>query len=241
MGNYDNSCNCKQSRLPGCAVMIGLIVLGIFIAKGLGKIAQRDQYVTVKGLAEREVMANKVTWTIPYYCVDNDIESLYAKLESNQEYIIEFLINNGIEAKDIYVSTPTTKDRLAGQYAPERLEYRYSGDSYITVSTSNVEKVQELMKQEFRLIKEGISIGSEYGSGTSAYFEFTDLNKIKPEMVEEATRNARAVALKFAEDSESDLGSIKRASQGQFSITSDDTTPQIKNIRVVTTIDYALE
>ena len=223
------------------ALMAGLVLLGVFISNGLGKIADSDRYVTVKGLAEREVMANKVTWTIPYYCVSNDIQELYNNLEYNQNYIIDFLVDNGIEVKEIYTSTPSISDRLAGQYAPERLEYRYDASSSITVSTSKVETVMELMGQEFQLMKDGISIGSEYGSGSSATFEFTDLNKIKPEMIEEATRNAREVAMKFAEDSESELGGIKNAYQGQFSIDSDETTPQIKKVRVVTTVDYILK
>ena len=223
------------------ALMAGLILLGVFISNGLGKIADSDRFVTVKGLAEREVMANKVTWTIPYYCVSNDIQELYNNLEYNQNYIIDFLVDNGIEVKEIYTSTPSISDRLAGQYAPERLEYRYDASSSITVSTSKVETVMELMGQEFQLMKDGISIGSEYGSGSSATFEFTDLNKIKPEMIEEATRNAREVAMKFAEDSESELGGIKNAYQGQFSIDSDETTPQIKKVRVVTTVDYILK
>lgn len=223
------------------ALMAGLVLLGVFISNGLGKIADSDRFVTVKGLAEREVMANKVTWTIPYYCVSNDIQELYNNLEYNQSYIIDFLVDNGIEVKEIYTSTPSISDRLAGQYAPERLEYRYDASSSITVSTSKVETVMELMGQEFQLMKDGISIGSEYGSGSSATFEFTDLNKIKPEMIEEATRNAREVAMKFAEDSESELGGIKNAYQGQFSIDSDETTPQIKKVRVVTTVDYILK
>ena len=95
------------------------------------------------------------------------------------------------------------------------------------------------MKKQVNLMKQGVIISNEYNYNIS--FEYTSLNDIKPEMVEEATRNARAVAQKFAEDSGSNLGKIRQATQGQFSISSDETTPQIKNIRVVTTVKYALE
>ena len=242
MDNCENKKKCKiGSIIVAVAIMVGLIVLGVCISNGFGKIADADRYVTVKGLAEREVMADKVTWTIPYFCVSNDIQDLYENLESDQEMIMSFLIENGIEESEIYTSTPSITDRLAGQYTPDRLEYRYSGRSAITVSTSKVDVVIEMMKQEFRLIKDGISIGAEYSSGSSASFEFTGLNKIKPEMIEEATRNAREVANKFAQDSGSELGGIKNANQGQFSIDSEETTPQIKKIRVVTTVDYILK
>lgn len=229
------------SIIIAVALMTGLILLGVFVSNGLAKIAERDNFVTVKGLSEREVMADKATWTIPYYCVNNDIQSLYDELENNQNAIVEFITSGGIAAEDIYTSTPSIRDRLAGQYTPDNLQYRYEGSSTITVSTSNVDAVMELMKKEFRLIKDGISIGSEYGSNSYASFEFTKLNDIKPEMIEEATRNARVVAQKFAEDSGSELGGIKNAYQGQFSIDCDETTPQIKSVRVVTTIDYTLK
>lgn len=237
------ACCCQNSNSGrmGFAVMIGLIVLGIFISKGLKTIAYKDQFVTVKGLAEREVMANKVIWPIPYYCVSNDVQALYKDLEKSSAAIISFLKENGITDEEIIQSTPNVTDRLAQSYTPENLKYRYQGRDVITVSSNQVEKVIGLMKEQIVLMKQGINIGSEYGYGSEASFEYTELNRIKPEMIEEATRNARAVAQKFAEDSESELGGIRNANQGQFSISSDETTPHIKNIRVVTTIDYILK
>ena len=72
-------------------------------------------------------------------------------------------------------------------------------------------------------------------------YSFTKLNDIKPEMIEEATKNAREAAEKFAQDSDSKLGKIKKASQGQFSISDrDSNTPYIKSVRVVSSIDYFL-
>ncbi|MBO7289992.1 MAG: SIMPL domain-containing protein [Bacteroidaceae bacterium] len=238
------SCSCgniQKGSTSGCAIMIGLIILGLFICKGLKSIADKDQYVTVKGLAEREVMANKVVWPIPYYCVSNDINTLYKELDKSNATIIGFLKENGITDEEIILSTPDVTDRLAQTYTPENTKYRYQGRDVITVSSTKVDKVIELIKNQIVLMKKGVNIGNEYGYSNEATFEYTGLNEIKPEMIEEATRNARAVAQKFAEDSESELGGIRNANQGQFSISSDETTPHIKNIRVVTTIDYILK
>lgn len=237
------ACSCKRGSSEGfgCALVIGLAILGFFISKGLKSIAEKDQFVTVKGLAEREVMANKVVWPIPYYCVSNDIQELYNGLDKSSNAIVTFLKDNGISDSEIIMSTPNVTDRLAQSYTPENLTYRYQGRDVITVSSAKVEKIIELMNRQIELMKQGVNIGTEYGYGGQATFEYTDLNKIKPEMIEEATRNARAVAQKFAEDSESELGGIRNANQGQFSISSDETTPHIKNIRVVTTIDYSLK
>ena len=225
--------------VTGLAIMTGLIVMGMFIMKGLRSIADRDQYVTVKGLAEREVLADKVVWPLPFKCVSNDMQQLYNEIEKNNSIVVEFLKEGGITEDEIIISAPAVTDRLAQSYVPDNIKFRYQAEAVITVTSSQVEKVIDLMKKQINLMKQGIIISNEYNYNIS--FEYTSLNDIKPEMVEEATRNARAVAQKFAEDSGSDLGKIRQATQGQFSISSDETTPQIKNIRVVTTVKYALE
>ncbi|MBR5851002.1 MAG: SIMPL domain-containing protein [Bacteroidaceae bacterium] len=224
--------------LPSIAIVAGLALLGFFVSKGLTSIANQEQYVTVKGLAEREVLANKVVWPLPYKCVSNDMQKLYDEIEMNRDIILSFLKEGGITGDEIVISAPAVTDRLAQSYVPDNIKFRYQAEAVITVISPQVEKVIELMGKQIELMKDGVIISDEYSYRTQ--FEYTALNDIKPAMVEEATRNARAVAQKFADDSDCKLGNIKQATQGQFSITSDETTPQIKNIRVVTTVKYAL-
>lgn len=224
--------------LPSIAIVAGLALLGFFVSKGLTSIANQEQYVTVKGLAERDVLANKVVWPLPYKCVSNDMQTLYDNIEKNRDIVLSFLKEGGITDDEIVISVPAVTDRLAQSYIPDNIKFRYQAEAVITVISPQVEKVIELMGKQIELMKDGVIISDEYSYQTQ--FEYTALNDIKPAMVEEATRNARAVAQKFAEDSDCKLGNIRQATQGQFSITSDETTPQIKNIRVVTTVKYAL-
>ena len=122
-------------------------------------------------------------------------------------------------------------------YSSENKPYRYNVTSVITVTSRDVDKVRRLMAKQTELLKQGIAIGNNFVS-----YEFTGLNDIKPQMIEEATKNARAAAEKFAKDSNSKLGKIRSASQGQFSIYDRDAnTPYIKSVRVVTTVNYSLE
>lgn len=237
---YENKkCSCCKMLLPSIAIVAGLALLGFFVSKGLTSIANQEQYVTVKGLAEREVLANKVVWPLPYKCVSNDMQKLYDEIETNRNIVLSFLKEGGITGDEIVISAPAVTDRLAQSYVPDNIKFRYQAEAVITVISPQVEKVIELMGKQIELMKDGVIISDEYSYQTQ--FEYTALNDIKPAMVEEATRNARAVAQKFAEDSDCELGNIKQATQGQFSITSDETTPQIKNIRVVTTVKYALK
>ena len=129
----------------------------------------------------------------------------------------------------------------ADRYNSTPAPFRYNVTTVVVVTSAKVEAVNKLMTRRTELLKEGIAIvAGDYNYQTT--YEYTDLNKVKPGMIAEATKNAREAAKKFAEDSDSRLGKIKTASQGQFSIENrDQYTPYIKRIRVVSTIDYFLK
>jgi hypothetical protein len=223
-------------------VALGLILLGLCLRSGIVKFKQLDRVVSVKGLAEREVKADKVTWPLMYKELGNDPSEMYSILENKNRKVVAFLKSAGLSDSEISVNPPIISDRQADNYGNEIMTYRYKATSAITVTSGNIEKVRQLMLRTPELMKQGIAIvSSEYGDNGIIY-EFTKLNSIKPEMVEEATKNARSTAQKFAEDSGSKLGGIRSASQGQFSIDNRDAnTPYIKRVRVVSTIEYTLD
>ncbi|NNE34581.1 MAG: SIMPL domain-containing protein, partial [Rhodothermales bacterium] len=193
------------------------------------------------GLSEREVPADIVLWPIQFTAAGNDLTQIYEKLEADAGEIRAFLASHGIPDSEISLSTPAIVDKLAGQYGGNgQVSLRYSAQQTISVYSSQVDTVREAISGLIRLGRAGIVFARpDYGNETQ--YVFTGLNDVKPSMVEEATHNARSVALKFAKDSESRLGKIKRANQGQFSVSSRDSqTPQTKKVRVVSTIEYYL-
>ena len=226
----------------GGSIMLGLIVLGWFIYAGIGRFADRDRSVVVKGLSEREVVADQVIWPLAYRLAGNDLKSLYAQIEENNAVIVDFLTSNGIPQEEITVAPASVTDLQAERYGYNNEDpFRYKAVSVVTVASDKIELVRSLMNKQGDLLKKGVVIaGDDYQFQT--VFSFNGLNDIKPEMVAEATKNARATAQKFAEDSDSKIGKIRSASQGQFSISNrDQNTPHIKVVRVVTTIEYSLK
>ncbi|MBR5603980.1 MAG: SIMPL domain-containing protein [Bacteroidales bacterium] len=231
----------KNYIIESIIIAAGLFLMGLFLKNGLDGFSNKDRVVNVKGLAEMEVMANKVTWPLMYKQIGNDLNSLYTEIYSNNETILKFLVEKGLNNEEIAVNAPELVDLNADRYSSNKNDYRYIATQVITVTTTNVDLVRRLIQEQSELLKQGIAItGGDYMYNVR--YEYTDLNNIKPQMIEEATKNARAAAEKFASDSDSELGKIKRASQGQFSINDrDEFTPYIKKVRVVTTIDYYLE
>jgi hypothetical protein len=230
-----------DAAILGGLVCVGLVLLGAFASQGIVRLRALDRVVTVKGLSEREVPADIAIWPIKFSDAANDLGALSASIQKKNTLVVQFLEENGFGEDEITTSAPSINDRQAqGYVGSQPSEFRYYGSSVITVYSTQVDAVRRAMARVVDLGKQGIAIsGQEYDARTE--FLFTGLNAIKPEMIEEATKNAREVAEKFAADSQSRLGKIKTAQQGQFSINDrDSTTPHIKKVRVVSTLTYYL-
>jgi hypothetical protein len=236
----DNS-RYKEAAVFGAAVAIGLVVVGLLVSNSTVSIKRADRTVVVKGLSERDMPADVAIWPITFNEAANDLNALYQSLENKKAQVVEFLLKNGFKNDEISLSAPKITDRLAQEYVDaEKVRFRYSARVTVTVYTGNVGLVRESMKHLVDLGKKGIAIGGE-DYQTKPEYLFTKLNELKPQMIEEATKNAREVADKFASDSKSTLGKIKHAEQGQFTINDrDSNTPEIKKVRVVSTVEFYL-
>jgi hypothetical protein len=236
-----NDRNIGGSFILGALLCAGLALLGYFVYTGVVTVKALERTVTVKGLSEREVQADIAIWPIKFNEVDNDLNSLFSTIQKKDALVVDFLKKSGFKDEEISVSMPAMVDRQAQGYVDAaKMQFRYSASSSITVYSRNVEMVRKTMNNLVELGKGGVAIaGQDYQTKTE--FLFSKLNELKPAMIEEATRNAREVAEKFAKDSSSRLGKIKRASQGQFSVNDrDSNTPYIKKVRVVSTVEYYL-
>lgn len=221
-------------------ILLGLVFLGLMLPQTAKVFRSYERTVSVKGLCEKEVKADKVIWPLVYKVVGNDMDVVYKGIESEKSSIIEFLKKGDIRADEISVSLPSVSDKFSENYVDVNRVYRYVASCTITVCSQDVDKVLAVMNRQGELLAKGIVLSTEWDS--KPQFTFEGLNAIKPEMIEEATKNARAAADKFAKDSDSKLGKIKTANQGQFSITDrDSNTPQEKKVRVVTSIEYYLK
>ena len=228
----------QQNLIAGVCVAIGIASVGVSLKAGIDHFVDRDRVVTVKGLAERNVQADYVIWPVTFRVTGNDLSALYEKAQTQSEEIRNFLISQGIKAQDISQGTPSVQDLHADFYGNNLPPERYRMEMAVSVATTDVDTVLKAMVNQSELIQKGVLFTQNYRT----QFSFNGLNSIKPEMVVEATKNARSTAQKFAEDSDSELGKIRRASQGQFSIYDrDSNTPYIKRVRVVTTVEYYLK
>lgn len=220
------------------AIILAFSSLGYFIYSGIISIKAMERTVVVKGLAEREVMADQVVWPISFNVTGNTLDEIYDKNEAATAKVMTFLTQNGIAQDEITVLMPNIEDKTIYASAGNMPLYNYMAYANIVVSSNKVAQVSTMTENTGTLIKQGVALTSS--SGNLSY-TFNGLNELKPTMVEDATKNAREVAERFAKDSQSFLGKIRKANQGQFSISTPDMfKPEVKSVRVVSTVEYYL-
>ena len=228
----------KENQIVASALIaLGLVCMGWFIKAGIDNFANKDRKVTVKGRAEREVPADKVTWSIGTKVTGNDLPLLYENINTQTDIIKRFLKQNGLDEKEMTVNPPTISDLEAREWGDNQKNFRYIVNTTITVATGKVTEVNKAIFKQAELLKQGVAI-----ENSNPQYEYASFQQMKPEMMAEAIKNAQKTAEQFAEASNSDLGQIQTAGQGQFEIDDrDQNTPYIKKLRVVTTITYSLK
>jgi hypothetical protein len=224
-------------------ICISIALAGYFVGNMHKTGKKYDRFVQVKGLSEREVFANLAVWPMNITLTGNDLRSLRSEIEIQNKEVYDFFIGLGFGSEEITKGMVNISDTRANEYDAnyQNRDYRYIAKSELTVRTNDIEKLKQALVESPELISKGILLGSKNTWRPIEYI-FTGLNELKPAMVEEATKNAREVAEKFARDSDSRVGEIRIARQGLFTISDrDENTPEIKIVRVVSTIDFQLK
>lgn len=246
----------RSTIFASALVAIGIILGGWLLGSQIKDVRLADRYVSVRGLAERTVTADLAIWPLSFREAGNDLKATYAKSEQDSEAVLQFLAAQGVPKTDITLGQPSVTDTQANDYGGTRAPNRYIVQQSITVRSQDVNKVAAAVQKTSTLIASGVVLGGapQYGQQNSVSYVYTGLNSIKPEMITEATRNARTAAERFAADSGSRVGTIRQASQGLFSISSADAASTgeggggssssssiLQKVRVVTTIQYYLQ
>lgn len=236
----------------GVLLALGLIIGAWVLGSEIKATRLGDRYVTVKGLVERNVKSDLAIWPLTYKEAGDELAAIYSKTEADKKTVMQFLADQGIQPSEIELGIIRVVDTQANEYGGgTRAPHRYIVEQQITVHTSRVDQVAGAAQKTLQLLQKGIVLGGNPGQGLA--YKFTGLNAIKPDMITEATRNARAAANRFAADSGSKVGSIRTANQGVFSILPADQAGDggeggfgadaslTKTVRVVTSVEYYLE
>lgn len=230
--------NCsKKNIFIGICIVLAAFVLGLMLVFTVRTLKSFDNTVTVRGLCEREMPADRVVLRISYTAQDNSLIDLRSTVERNDKIIVDLLKKGGINDDEIKYTTANFNDRYEDYYVSDNIKFRYNAHQTINVFSSNMDVIRKLQSSvDGELLKQNIL------SSTSASYQYNGLNEIKPSMIAESLEKARESAEEFAKNSHSKIGKMRTASQGYFEINDlDENTPQIKKIRVVSTVEYYLK
>ena len=247
----------------GALLMLGLVAGAWVLGSQIKAMKLADRYVTVKGLVERTVKSDRAVWAVSFKTAGENLPQVFAKSETDKATVIKFFTDQGVTPAEISVGQIRVTDKETNEYGGGNDRGpRYILSQTVTVSSNDVDKIAKTGEHTAQLVQAGVVLASaaEGGQQSGIVYKFSGLNALKPDMITEATRNARASADRFAADSGSQVGSIRSASQGVFSITANDPAGAasadegegggggdaaadasiMKKVRVVSTIDYYL-
>ncbi|MBP6060678.1 MAG: SIMPL domain-containing protein [Candidatus Pacebacteria bacterium] len=213
-------------------VGVAVVVFSLIFFFSAQNFSDQGKYVEVKGLSEKIVKADVAIWSMSFDVKSNNVDSLYADIDKNTLAIKSFLKTKGFEDSEVNVAPvsiyqDTYKDSL----------FRYNSTTQLSVYTKKVDNVKSASQDTLLLVKQGVTLNQNY-----IEFQFSDINSVKPEMLAEAIKNARASAKQFADESGSTLGAVSRGNQGVFDVTEKDPgSPEYKKIRVVSSLRFLLK
>ncbi len=213
------------------------LIIGIFMVCTVKTLKSYDDTVLVRGLCEKEVPADRVVYRISYAEKSNSLADLRNTISQNNGIIVEKLRAAGFKEDEVKVGNANYEDRYSYANDVSQITFRYQANQTVTVFSKNLELVRKMQQTlETDLVNQNILANSW------ADYQFLGLNEIKPAMIAESLENARAAADEFAKNSHSRIGKMRTASQGYFEVEDlDENTPQVKKVRVVTTVEYYLK
>lgn len=226
-------------------IALGLAVAGFCVERGLVSLSSDNHYVAVKGLAERDVQADTAVWYLSFSAKNLDMSKARSALLEDEKKIMDFLQSSGIPATEVSIESLSVSEgseissRTGGS---ENYEKFFYATQTLVVRTKNVNNVAQAAQKTSILVDQGVLVKSE-----RPRYIFTKLNDIKPDMIGEATRNARKAADQFAKDSGNNVGPMITATQGWFNILARDGSDEDseayfidKKVRVITDINFVL-
>ena len=229
--------------IAAAVLALGVIVGGYLMGDGIRRARMADRAVTVRGLAERNVTADLATWTLTFTAQGNELSAVQAESDRDAQTVAAFFRAAGFPANAV----TDAGGSVNSFYESTRGENQVTVNRRVQLRTADVMRARAIYARQFELIRSGVAI--QEGSGMQ--YNFTRLNAIKPEMIAEATRNARQSADQFASDSETAVGGIRSATQGYFSVGARDgdvaeegsgeRDSPFQKVRVVTTIEFFLD
>jgi len=248
MSYYENRSETLVAVIVGVSLIVGLTLGGYFFGTGCARFKSDIRTVTVKGMVEKDVKADQAIWVLRFSRASKNIKDALTKISSDRAAAIDFFKNHRFNDGDISQQPISTIDKLAREYGQNQAndQLRYVVTSSVQVTTTNIDLVTKALGATEELLKSGVLLNE-----SNPQYIFSTFNSLRPQLLAEATKNARLTAQQFASDSGAKVGKIRSANQGTIQILGSDgndesafyspTSSPSKKIRVVSTFEFELQ
>jgi hypothetical protein len=230
-----------STLIGGLFMGLGIAVAGYFVSQTTLNERTGANTARVKGLSEKVVQADTGRWSLSFSSFNRDTSKVTQTFEAAQtksNRIRTILTNAGFTPDELRFAPLRKSDHVDRDREGKVIDRYFRVSGSIQITTRAPQKIEPTRQSIYDLAKEGIDV-----TQNDLNYEYTKLNDIKPDMLREATENARIAANEFASNAGVTVGGIQSASQGGFQINtySGSTSDLDKLVRVVTNITFYLE
>lgn len=237
------------------AAIIGVsVIIAFWIAGSAIKYrSTTSEVITVTGSAERDFVSDLIVWTGSYSRKSIDLKSAYSILKQDENRIRTYLQSKGIAAGEVVFSSVEIRKDFDYQYDGQGRQTNtvftgYNLSQQVKVESKNVDKVEVLSREITELIEAGI----EFNSSAPSYY-YSKLSELKIDLLSKASADAKTRAESIADNSNSSLGKVKKASMGVFQITAQNsnedysyggafnTTSKNKTASITVRVEYSVD
>ena len=231
---------------------VALVVAAAILGYQVKQVGGGRESISVKGLAEKPVKADRAEWTVSLQVKGATIAEALGKLRKERPALDQFLATAGFDTASLAESNESTEpnyEQVEGRNGMMRsVQEGHVARQSITVNTTDIGKIAAAAKGIVQVEADGHPVNF----GQPQYL-VSNLEDVKMSLIAAAMQNSRTRAAEFARSGDVKVGRMRSASQGAFYIlaaTGDqdvsdwggsyDKSTVDKIARVVVTVDYGI-
>ena len=207
-----------MKRTVAAIFAVSILGAALFLAHAYKTRGDRPGNISVTGLGSIEFESDEISWTGTVTVTNSSMKEGFEKVALNSKMVQQYLIRAGLDSSEFSLTQVNTEERSRGVYNEEG---NYIGSKFLdyelTQSIQVYSKKLDLVEKIAREITELLNIGIAITSRNPKYY-YSDLDKLKLNLIEQASENGRIRAEQIAGNSGSKLTGLNNARLGVFQI-----------------------
>ena len=236
-----------QFIITATILSFGLIISAALISNAIYNSDRSQSRITVKGVDEKRVKADKAIINIIFSTSNTKLEDAQSNIAGKEKAVLDILKSLELKENEYQINNVKVQPKFS-ERQPERETKILSYDvmQSIAVIPKNIEKSDEIYQklQELKITFNNIEI-------IKPEYYIISIEKYKKDLLISATENAEMRAIEMLKVNKNEIGRLENMTQGQFEVlpdkedakhvNDDELNQMYKKLRSVVTVTYLIK